>query len=99
LKNITLLIFSCLVISSCETFLKSSEPKEQTNTRSESSNHVKRLETLPKFVIDTVYDDRDNSRFATIQIGKQVWIKGMINYDNEKHLQINGHSIIGKKRK
>ena len=84
MKNTTLLLFSCLVISSCETVLKSGGPKEPTNTSAESSHQLKRLETLPKFVIDTLYDDRDNSRYATIQLGKQVWIKGMIKYHDEE---------------
>ena len=92
MKNTTLLILSCLAIISCETGLKSSEPKEPTNTSAESSHQVKRLETLPKFVIDTLYDDRDNSRYATIQIGKQVWIKGMIKY-HDKKLPSNQRSL------
>jgi uncharacterized protein (TIGR02145 family) len=40
----------------------------------------KLLDELPGYIIDTITDERDNSKYATIKIGNQIWIKGAINH-------------------
>lgn len=84
MKNTFLLFLSCLVICSCENTLKSGEADDHVSTGPEPIHHGSTIEALPRFVIDTCYDDRNNTRYATIQIGNQVWIKGMIKYHDEK---------------
>ncbi len=42
------------------------------------------LDELPKFLIDTIIDERDNKKYSTIKIGNQIWIKGLINYKTTK---------------
>ena len=42
------------------------------------------IDELPKLKVDSFIDARDNSKYATIKIGKQTWIKGMLKYKATK---------------
>ncbi len=73
LRLIILLASTILIIFSC---------RNKINNSNETSSAL--LEELPKFNIDTFIDIRDNKKYATIKIGSQTWIKGIIKYNATK---------------
>lgn len=74
--NLRLIIFlasTLLIIFSC---------RDKINNSNQTSSAL--LDELPEFNIDTIIDLRDNKKYATIKIGSQTWIKGVIKYNATK---------------